>query len=285
VRFGFIKAEKARYPVKVLCGVLGVTKQGFYAWLKRPPSVRGLRDAVDAVLVREAHRRGRKRSGYRRVHAELRRQGHSIGKHRTARLMRSEHLFGVPRRRYRVTTDSTHKLGYAPNRLGRAFSAPKPNVAWLTDITYISTSEGWLYLAAVIDLYSRQVVGWQMSESLHADIAVKALSMALERRQPPKGLMVHSDRGLQFASHAFRQLLDENGCVQSMSRKANCWDNAPMESFFGSLKRELGTSHFSSRNEARTATFEWIEVFYNRERLHSSLGYVSPVEYELQHAA
>jgi putative transposase len=286
MRFRFIDAEKANHSVQLLCRVLCVSKQGYYAWRKRPPSARAQSDAVDVVLVREAHRQSRKRSGYRSLWHELKRAGHAMGKHRVARLMRQEFLYGKPRRAYRTTTDSNHRLGYAPNLLDRKFVVSSPNQVWLSDITYIPTSEGFLYLTAVLDLHSRLVVGWSMSDSLEASATVNALRMAIEKRTPERGLMVHSDRGLQYASGAFRGLLEANGFRQSMSRRANCWDNAPMESFFATLKRELvNDAHFRTRDQARAAVFEFVEVFYNRQRLHSALGYVPPAEYEERAAA
>jgi len=281
MRFGFIDAEKANYPVELLCRVLGVSKQGYYAWRKRPPSTRAHKDAADAALIREAHRQSSSRSGYRRIWHELKRAGASIGKHRVARLMRQELLYGKPRKSYRLTTDSSHRLGFAPNILGREFSATLPNTVWLSDITYIPTGEGFLYLTAVLDLHSRLVVGWSMSDGLDAEATVQALQMAIEQRKPPRGLIVHSDRGLQYASGVFRTVLECNGFRQSMSRKANCWDNAPMESFFGTLKRELvNDARFKTHSEARTAIFEFVEMFYNRQRLHSALGYATPLEYD-----
>lgn len=286
MKFRFIEAEKATYPVEVLCRVLGVSKQGFYAFRKRAPSKRARQDVVDLQLVREAHKRGRGASGYRRVYEDLKRRGHCIGKHRAARLMRAAFLVGRPRRKYRLTTDSTHKHAVVPNRLRRDFTALAPDTVWLADITYIWTSEGWLYLAAVMDLYARHIVGWAIRDRLDAALAVDALTMALRLRAPQPGLIQHSDRGLQYASAAYRDVLEKHGLLQSMSRKADCWDNAPMESFFGTLKRELvDERRFLTKVDARGALFDYIEVFYNRQRLHSALGYMPPVEYERRHAA
>jgi putative transposase len=283
VRFAFIAAEKAegRFPVALMCKLLGVQRSGLYAWLKREPSKRACRDAVDALFVREAHRRGKGRGGYRTVYNELRRQEHPVGKHRTARLMREQQLRGRPKKTYVVTTQSRHDLGYAPNLLGRKFTAQEPDTVWLADITYVLTSKGWVYLATVLDLFSRKIVGWAIRDNLGKDLATAALKDAIDRRRPAPGLVHHSDRGMHYASRDYRALLGKNGFVQSMSRKGNCWDNAPMESFFSTLKRELmAEMKFKAIDDARAALFEYIEIFYNSQRLHSALGYVPPAEYE-----
>jgi putative transposase len=285
VRFEFIAAEKAegRFPVGVMCDVLDVARSGFYAFLKRGPSQRECRDAVDALFVREAHRRGKGRGGYRTVYNELRRNERRIGKHRVARLMREQGLRGRPKQKYVVTTNSQHKLGYARNLLKRRFKAKAANRVWLADITYIPTSEGWLYLATVLDLFSREIVGWALQDHLGKELALDALEMAIDRRRPRPGLIQHSDRGFQYSSREYRDVLKKHGFVQSMSRKGDCWDNAPMESFFSTLKRELlAEIKLKTATQARAALFEYIEIFYNRERLHSALGYVPPAEYEKQ---
>jgi putative transposase len=264
-----------------MCRVLEVSRQGFYAWCRRGVSGRKLDDASLAARIKAIHARSRGRYGSPRVHAELRRQGVRIGKKRVERLMREQGLEARRRRKFRRTTDSKHDLPVAPNLLERDFKTDAPDRVWVTDITYVFTQQGWLYLAAILDLFSRRVVGWAMSTSLDRGLALDALHMALENRQPPRGLVHHSDRGCQYASHDYRRLLDAHGIVCSMSRKGDCWDNAVAESFFGGLKSELvNDADFATRAEARTAIFEYIEVFHNRQRLHSSLGYLTPVEFE-----
>jgi len=218
---------------------------------------------------------------FRGVIAELREQGVRTGRKRIARLMREQGLRARRKRRFRTTTDSRHDLPIAPNVIARKFEAPAPNTTWVTDITYIWTHEGWLYLAVILDLFSRRIVGWSMSEQITRQIALNALAMALSRRQPPRGLIHHSDRGSQYASDEYRRLLAANGIVGSMSRRGNCWDNAVAESFFSTLKLELVHEHdWATRAEARAAIFEYLEVFYNGQRRHSSLDYVSPVAFE-----
>jgi transposase InsO family protein len=218
------------------------------------------------------------------VHEELRGQGVRVGRKRVARLMREQDLKARRKRRFRVTTDSQHDLPVAPNVVARKFEVPAPNTTWVTDITYVWTREGWLYLAAILDLFSRRVVGWSMSEEITRQLALDALKTALLRRQPPRGLIHHSDRGSQYASSDYRRLLKANGIVCSMSRRGNCWDNAVAESFFSTLKLELVYEHdWATRAEARAAIFEYVEIFYNGKRRHSSLGYLSPVDFERHH--
>jgi putative transposase len=264
-----------------MCRVLEVSRQGFYAWCQRRASRHRLDDDRLAARIKAIHAGSRGRYGSPRVHAQLRREGARVGKKRVERLMREQGLEARRKRKFRRTTDSNHDLPVAPNVLERDFDTDGPNQVWVTDITYVSTLEGWLYLAAILDLFSRRVVGWAMSTSLDRGLALDALHMALQGRQPPAGLVHHSDRGCQYASHDYRRLLDAHGIVCSMSRKGDCWDNAVAESFFGGLKSELvNAADFATRAEARTAIFEYIEVFHNRQRLHSSLGYLTPVEYE-----
>ena len=264
-----------------MCKVLEVSRQGFYAWCRRAPSQRELDDASLAARIKAIHARSRGRYGSPRVHAQLRREGIRVGRKRVERLMRQHGLEARRKRKFRRTTDSKHDLPVAPNVLERDFETDGPNQVWVTDITYVWTHEGWLYLDAILDLFSRRVVGWAMSTSLDRGLALDALQMALQSRQPPPGLVHHSDRGCQYASHDYRDALDARGIVCSMSRKGDCWDNAVAESFFGALKSELvNDADFATRAEARTAIFEYIEVFHNRQRLHSSLGYLAPVDYE-----
>jgi transposase InsO family protein len=226
----------------------------------------------------------RGRYGSPRVHAELRERGQRTARKRVARLMRAAGLCAREPRRFRSTTDSEHGMAIKGNLLARRFAVPSPNSGWVTDITYLWTLEGWLYLAVILDLFSRRVVGWALSERLERGVALNALQMALTDRQPPQGLLHHSDRGSQYASREYQQLLAEHGVLSSMSRKGNCWDNAVAESFFATLKLELVyQSHWRTRTQARSEVFEYIELFYNRQRRHSALGYLCPNEFELRH--
>jgi transposase InsO family protein len=279
VKFAFISAEKASFPVAFMCRHLGVSKSGFYAWSNRPESSRAGEDRRLAVLTREAHEIGRKTYGSPRVHQELKAQGIRISRKRVIRLMQEQGLKGKTRRCRVRTTDSKHKLPVAPNLLARNFEASAPNRRWVGDITYLRTGEGWLYLAAVLDLYSRMVVGWAVSVVIDRHLVLKALDMALQRRGPGEDLLHHSDRGSQYASEDYQKVLAGRGITCSMSRKGDCYDNAAMESWFGTLKTELGDT-FETHAEGKRKLFDYIEVFYNQKRRHSSLGYVSPGEFE-----
>lgn len=281
MRFAFIETEKAGFPVALLCRMLAVSRAGFYAWRRRPVAVRTRQDQVLAVAVATIYAEHHGRYGSPRVQMELRDRGQRSGRKRIARLMRVQDLRARPKRRYRTTTDSRHGLPVCPNLLARRFTVAQSNTAWVTDITYIWTPQGWLYLAVVIDLFSRRVVGWSMSERIDRKLALDALRMALAQRRPQRGLIHHSDRGSQYASGDYQRLLATNGIVGSMSRRGDCWDNAVAESFFASLKLELVYQvQWQTRAEARTAIFEYLELFYNRRRRHSSLGYLNPVEFE-----
>ncbi len=281
MRFAAIDAEKAHYPLSLMCRVLEVTRSGYYAWRRRPPSKHAELDAELRVVVAAAHDESGGIYGAPRVLESLQKSGHPTSRKRVARLMREQGLAGRKKRRFCVTTDSDHSLDTAPNVLQRRFDPDAPNTAWAADITYLPTHEGWLYLAIVLDLWSRRIVGWSMSEFIDTELALSALRMAIDTRRPMPGLVHHSDRGTQYAATDYRHALDENGLICSMSRRANCWDNAVAESFFGTLKVELvGDRTFRSRMEARQAVFKYIEAFYNSRRLHSSLGYRSPAEFE-----
>lgn len=283
MRFAFIQAEKAGFPVSALCRALGVSRPGFYAWQTRPEPVRVREDRGLAVEVAAIHAESHRCYGSPRVHAELRARGRRTSRKRVARLMRCGGLTGRRRSHFRTTTDSTHGLRPARNLLDRQFAAASPNRRWVTDITFISTHEGWVYLAAILDLFSRRVVGWAMSDRLTTPLALEALTMALAQRRPEPGLLHHSDRGAQYASEEYRALLARHGVVGSMSRRADCWDNAVAESFFATLKVELGHGrHWPTRAQARRAIFDYIEFFYNPRRRHSSLGYLSPMAFERQ---
>lgn len=281
MKFAFIAVEKASFKVAALCKVLEVSRSGYYAWEQRVPSARSLEDAKLRVHIAAIHERSRGLYGTPRVHAELRASGFRVSRKRVARLMSELGLESRRKRRFKATTDSKHTLPVAENVLDRQFDVDAPNVAWVTDITYVWTSEGWLYLAAILDLFSRRVVGFAMSERIDRQLALDALTAAVGRRLPNVGLVHHSDRGSQYASGDYQDALAEAGVVCSMSRKGNCWDNAVAESFFATLKTELVyLRRFATRAEAREAIFEFIESFYNRERRHSTLGYLSPVEFE-----
>lgn len=284
MRFSLIATEKACYPVALLCRVLKVSRSGYYAWHKRPAATRTVQDQRLALEVAAIHAHSRGRYGSPRVHAELRERGQRIARKRVARLMRAAGLRGRERRRFRCTTDSKHQMAIKGNLLARRFAVAAPNTGWVTDITYLWTLEGWLYLAVILDLFSRRVIGWALSERLERGLALDALAMALKQRQPSSGLLHHSDRGSQYASHEYQQLLARYGILSSMSRSGNCWDNAVAESFFATLKLELVyQTRWSSRAEARSAVFEYIELFYNRQRRHSALGYLCPSQFEQRH--
>jgi putative transposase len=284
VKFGFIAAEKACFPVAPLCEVLGVSRSGFYAWQARPPAPRTQSDQRLAVEIAAVHAESRRRYGSPRVHAELRDRGRRVGRKRVARLMQAQGLRARPKRRFRTTTDSRHALPVAANVLDRQFATTVPDAVWVSDITYLWTLEGWLYLVVILDLFSRRVVGWAASARITRQLALDALTMALARRQPPRGLLHHSDRGSQYASEEYQRRLAAHGIRCSMSRRGNCWDNAVAESFFSTLKIELvAQCAWTTRADARTDVFEYLEVFYNGQRRHSSLGYLSPVAFERQH--
>jgi putative transposase len=270
------------YPIAALCGVLEVSRSGYYAWCDRRPSARVTADSALRTQIQLLHTMSRGTYGSPRIRLELDRAGETVGHNRVARLMREAGLQGRTRRRYRVrTTDSRHTEPIAPNRLAHAPAPTQPNQVWVTDITYVDTDEGWLYVAGVLDLFSRRLIGWAMGSSLETALPLAALLMAVRHRQPPPGLLHHSDRGVQYASGEYRACLAANHCVASMSRKANCYDNATMEAFWSTLKNELvHRCRFATRGAATNAIFDYIETFYNRRRLHSSLGYQSPLDYE-----
>jgi transposase InsO family protein len=281
MKYHFIKQYKQEFPVAVMCQVLGVSESGFYAWRKRPACRRHQEDAQLTQEIRQVFVAHRGRYGSPRISRELRDQGRHVARKRVARLMQEAEMSARHKRRRVQTTkrDATHPV--APNILNREFTAAEPNTKWVTDITSIPTTQGWLYLAVMLDLYSRTVVGWSMSDCCDEELAENALNMAVARRCPKVGFLHHSDRGCQYTSQAYRQRLEQVGAVVSMSRKGNCWDNAAMESFFGSLKEEcVGNQVYVSHEQARQALFEYLEIYYNRQRRHSTLGYVSPLVYE-----
>jgi transposase InsO family protein len=286
MRFRFIEDRHADYPVTVMCSVLKVSPAGYYAWRSRPESRRSAtyRDLVDDI--KRVHRDAHGRYGSPRIHIDLKAQGRGVSRGRIERLMRHHGIRAIMARPRRVrTTDSRHELPIAPNLLDRNFIAAKPNRIWLADITYIETDQGWLYLAAVMDLYSRRIVGWAMRDHLRTELPLTALSMAISAQRPDAGLIHHSDRGIQYASADYRKVMQSAGFQLSMSRKADCYDNAPMESFFHTLKTELvHHRQYATREEAKRDIFAYIEGFYNRTRRHSAIGYISPIEMELKAA-
>jgi putative transposase len=276
---------KTDYPVRRLCLYLQVSPSGFYDWEQRQghPCARALENQALGREIDQIHARSRQTYGAPRIEWELRKKGRCHGRNRVARLMKEKGLCGRQKGRYRVqTTDSHHDHPIAPNRLAAAPKATAPNQLWVADITYIETKEGWLYLAAILDLYSRKIVGWAMSERLDTALVLKALAMALLHRRPPAQLLFHTDRGVQYASGQYRQALGQAGLIASMSRRGNCYDNATMESFWATLKLELVyRCCFDTRSQARLQIFDYIEAFYNRHRAHSALDYHSPVDFEL----
>lgn len=284
MKFMLVDVEKAQYPVDVLCAVLGVSPSGYYAWKRRAPSPRSRQDAQLAVDIAATHNKSGKRYGSPRVHRALRKRGVRVGKKRVERLMRERGIVGRQKRRFRRTTDSNHPHPIAPNVVGRKFEPKAPNAVWAGDVTYIATGEGWSYLAVLLDLYSRRVVGWAMSPTNDTTLALAALRRAVAGRHVvPAGLVHHTDRGSPYASAEYRDALDSYAMVASMSRTGDCWDNAVSESFFATLRAELVDHQtYATRDAAERAIGQYIEGFYNAERLHSHLDYVSPIEFELK---
>lgn len=282
MKFAFISEEKVAFPIAALCRLLDVSPSGFYAAQGRPKSLHALRDEALSERVAEAHVASNRRYGSPRVHADLKAAGQRVGRKRVARLMREKALVARKRRRFRTTTDSKHGLPIAPNVLARDFSADGPDQVWVTDITFLWTKQGWLYLAAILDLFSRRVVGWATSEHVDRHLALKALDVALGQRSPARDLVHHSDRGSTYASDDYRKALETRGIECSMSRKGDCWDNAVAESFFATLKREMDNADdLESRASATMSISEYIDGFYNPTRRHSTLNYLSPIEFEL----
>jgi len=269
-----------------MCTTLEVSPSGFYAWLGRGESQRSRENRRLTELIREEHQKSNQIYGSPRIHAALKARGETCGLNRVADLMRKAGIHSKMKRKFKRTKNSRHNHPIAANLLAQDFSTSAPNEVWASDITCIRTDEGWLYLASTMDLFSRMLVGWSMSSTMPASIVVDALNMAIDRRSPSAGMIHHSDRGVQYAAGAFQGLLDQHGIVCSMSGKGNCYDNAVKESFFHTLKTELCEhEHYRTREQARASVFEYIEVFYNRQRLHSTLGYLSPLEFETRHHA
>jgi putative transposase len=281
MRFAFIGAEKARHSVPMLCRMLHVSRSGYYAWRRRTPSSRALEDSRLGTLIVASHREGRGTYGSPRILDDLREAGERVSRKRVARLMKERNLVGEMKKRWRHPSAAPSDAVLAPNTLDRAFNVSEPNRVWASDITYVRTYEGWLYLAVVIDLFSRRVVGWSIQSSMHTDIVLSALTMAVGQRLPGPGLLQHSDRGSQYTSDDYQRMLRSHGIACSFSGRGNCWDNAVVESFFGTLKRELIYRRpWPTRQVAAAAIHEYIEVFYNRRRRHTTLGGKSPANHE-----
>ena len=279
--YALIDEDQGTWPVAWMCDALGVSTAGYYSWVLRDTSAQEQRRETLAAEVAAVHAEVKARYGSPRIHAELVERGHDCCVNTVARLMRDAGIAARSKRKFRQTTDSNHTHPVAANVLDRQFDPEEPNTSWVADVTYIPTREGWLYLAAVEDLFSRMVVGWSMAATMTSRLVVDALGMAVVRRLPGAGLVAHSDRGSQYASEHYQRLLAQEGITCSMSRRGNCWDNAPMESFFATLKKELvHDEDYATRERATASIFEYIETFYNRIRRHSALGYLSPVNYE-----
>jgi len=279
--YHFLTEQRSQYALSRMCEVLGVSRSGYYAWRRRQPSQRENTNQILLMHIRAIYAASRQTYGSPRIHAELVAGGLACNRKRVARLMRLAHLQACRRRQRHVTTQADGTLPIAPNRLNREFQAMAPNQKWVSDITYVPTDEGWLYLATVMDLYSRRIIGWAMHNTLADELTQAALQMALSQCRPAGDLLHHSDRGSQYASAEYQALLTAHHAVPSMSRTGNCYDNAPMESFFSTLKTELiHRRHYRTRAEARHDIFAYIEGFYNTQRRHSALGYRSPIEFE-----
>jgi len=286
VKFNFIHRHRKEFSITRLCYVLSVSKSGYYAWIARPESPRTKEDKALLERITTHHKNSRKTYGYRRIHEDLHDEGVSIGETRVRRLMKENGIKPKVKRKFKVTTDSNHTNQIHENKLDRNFSPESLNQSWVSDITYIPTKEGWLYLAVIMDLFSRKIIGWAMDCRIQESLTIRALKMALFRRKIKSPLLLHSDRGGQYAAKNYQSILSNNGITCSMSRKGNCWDNAPMESFFHTLKVELvHHESFKTREEAKQAIFDYIEVFYNRQRRHSAINYKSPEQFELMQAA
>jgi len=281
MRYDFIRLQRKAYPITLLCHVMEVSRSGFYQHIRSEPKKISKEQFALESETKELFRKSRKTYGARRISHGLRKQGFNVGRYKAGSLMRRLELRVKSRKRFKITTDSKHDFPVAPNHLNREFQVDVPDKVWTSDITYLWTRQGWLYLAVILDLFSRKVVGWSLQPTMTTDLVIEALNMAVSRRNPIAGILHHSDRGSQYASSAYRQKLEQHRMIASMSRKGNCWDNAVTERFFRSVKSEL-TDHkfYSTRTEARQDIIEYIEMFYNSHRLHSHLGYQSPSEFE-----
>jgi transposase InsO family protein len=284
VRYQFIKEQQEFFSLSALCRAMQVCRGGFYAWRKRPKSERQIQDETLTEQIKTVYQESKETYGSPRICADLKEAGISCSPKRIARLMRLSKISALRPKRFVVTTDSDHKMPIAENLLDRTFEVQTPDTRWTADITYLWTGQGWLYLAVILDLFSRRIVGWAMDQTIDRTLVLSALNMALLGRKPGSDLLCHSDRGSQYASDDYQKRLKEVGIVCSMSRRGNCWDNAPTESFFAGLKKEMVyRTRFETREQARSAVFSWIEVWYNRKRRHSTLGYLSPEAFERKH--
>jgi putative transposase len=285
VKFAFIEQHLTDFPVEISCQVLEVSRSGYYDWINRPPSLRDKRRQELTAKIKIASVEGRGVYGSPRIFKALAAQGQSVSENTVAKVMKTAGIRAKTKKKFvPTTTDSNHQYKVAGNVLDREFTAKLPNQKWAVDITYIPTDQGWMYLAGVIDLCSRMIVGWSMADPMQTNLVSDALQMAIARRSPNKGLLHHSDRGVQYASDDYLHLLESHNMVPSMSGKGDCWDNAAMESFWSTLKTELvHHERYATHDQARASIFEYIEVFYNRKRLHSSLSYVSPEMFEASH--
>ena len=282
MKYRFISDHRVIFKVGRMCTILDVSRSGYYSWRNRPESPRKKQNRKLAAQIKVIHGQKRKIYGSPRIHRELKDKGLSCSRNRVARIMKQEGIRAVVPRKFKATTDSKHNLPVAPNLLKQDFDIKEPNKVWLADITYISTLEGWLYLAAVMDLGCRRIKGWAMSNRITKELALDALRMAICNHRETTGIIHHSDRGSQYASLEYQKLIKSNGLICSMSRKGNCWDNAPMESFFHTLKTEwVYGLKYNTRQKAKSSIFEYIELFYNRQRRHSALQYMNPCQYEL----
>ena len=276
-----IEVEKVNYPITMMCRLLDVSKSRYYEWSRNRKSQRAQEDEELLIKIKQIYKKRRGKYGSPRIHRDLKDMGYCVGRKRVARIMRENGIVAKIKRRFRVTTDSNHNFPIADNLLKRNFYIDAPDRVWAGDISYVWTDEGWLYLAVIIDLFSRAVVGWAMDRHMKTELTLRALYMAIGQRRPERGLIFHSDRGVQYASTAYRKALEYHGIIQSMSRKGDCWDNAVCESFFGKLKTEEDNDmKFHTRDKARHELFKFIEIWYNRERRHSYVGNISPMEFE-----
>jgi len=283
MKYWFMDQHSSTHGVQKMCRIIGASRSGYYQWKIQPQSRRQKENEKILMEIKESHKNSRRAYGSPRIVEDLKAKGMKCGKNRVARLMKIHGIVGKAKKRFKATTNSNHALPVAENLLNQNFTAEKPNTVWLSDITYVPTLEGWLYLVVILDLFSRQILGWAMSDRLTSGFVVKALYQAIGRRHPGSGCIFHSDRGIQYASTDCRDVLMAYGFIQSMSRKGNCYDNAVAESFFHTLKTELVYDYrYETRAEARQSIFEYIEMFYNRKRRHSALGYRSPISFELE---
>ena len=284
MRYPFIKEQQEFFSLSALCRAMQVNRSGFYAWNKRKKSAHQIQDETLIEQIKAVYHDSKQTYGSPRICADLKEAGIPCNPKRIARLMRLHKISALPPKRFVVTTDSDHKMPIAENLLERTFEVETPDTKWTADITYLWTGEGWLYLAVILDLFSRRIVGWAMDQTIDRTLVLSALNMAILARKPGSDLLCHSDRGSQYASDDYQKRLAEAGIVCSMSRRGNCWDNAPTESFFAGLKKEMVyRTRFETRQQARSAVFWWIEVWYNRKRRHSTLGYLSPEAFERKH--